>query len=212
MLHRRALLQSIAKSAAGLVAIQSEARAQTERRRTFSAGVVAGLTGKASASKRGRLPAATRLLGNGSDIFVGENIQTRASSRLHAQLGAATHLYMGENTRLMIDRHLLRRGGTIHLATGGMMFDRKPPDPGTGVTIRSPFALLAVRGTTFFAGPSNGVFGVFVEDGEVAVSAMGKTVILRPGQGTNIARVGDRPTNAALWGKARIDAARASVR
>ena len=39
----------------------------------------------------------------------------------------------------------------------------RAPDPKPEVTIRSPYALLAVRGTTVFAGPSNGVFGVFVQ-------------------------------------------------
>ena len=46
---------------------------------------------------------------------------------------------------------------------------------------RSPFALIAVRGTLFFAGPSNGVFGVFVGRGFVEVTGGDRTVVIRPG-------------------------------
>jgi hypothetical protein len=52
--------------------------------------------------------------------------------------------------------------------------------------VRSPYGLMAVRGTTFFAGPSNDVFGVFVARGVVAVTGGGRTVVLRLGLGTNI--------------------------
>ena len=119
---------------------------------------------------------------------------------------------MGERTRIMIDNHLVQRGGTIHLGAGAMLFERKEPDPKPAVTIRSPFAHLAVRGTTVFAGPSTGVFGIFVAEGEVVVTAAGASVMLRRGEGTNIARRGAKPTSAVAWGDARIQAALRSVR
>jgi ferric-dicitrate binding protein FerR (iron transport regulator) len=68
-----------------------------------------------------------------------------------------------------------------------------------------------VRGTRFFAGPSADVFGVFVERGNVAVSAAGREVLLQSGQGTNIPRPGDTPTPPAIWGAARVRAALESV-
>jgi ferric-dicitrate binding protein FerR (iron transport regulator) len=77
--------------------------------------------------------------------------------------------------------------------------------------IQTSFGLIAVRGTRFFAGQSAGVFGVFVERGRVAVSAAGTEVLVRAGQGTNIAHPGDAPTPAAPWGGARIRAALESV-
>ena len=77
--------------------------------------------------------------------------------------------------------------------------------------IRSSYGLIAVRGTKFFAGPSNGVFGVFVVHGSVDVTAAGKTVKVDRGFGTNIAKPGDPPTDPAAWKPPRIRAALASV-
>ena len=79
------------------------------------------------------------------------------------------------------------------------------------VTVRSPFGLMAVRGTRFFAGPSNGVFGVFVERGSVLVVGVQTAVLVTSGFGTNIARPGAEPTDSAAWGAARIANAFASV-
>jgi hypothetical protein len=77
--------------------------------------------------------------------------------------------------------------------------------------VHSPFGLIAVRGTMFFAGPSNDVFGVFVATGLVAVAGGGRTVILRPGLGTNIANPGDAPSEPRRWSPGRIKAALRSV-
>ena len=77
--------------------------------------------------------------------------------------------------------------------------------------LRSLFGLIAIRGTRVFAGPSNGVFGVFVARGAVDVTAAGKTVTLGRGFGTNIAKPGDPPTDPAAWKPPRIKAAFASV-
>ena len=70
--------------------------------------------------------------------------------------------------------------------------------------IKSPYGLIAVRGTKFFAGPSNGVFAVFVDHGTVVVSAGGSDVVLRAGEGTDLNSRGANPTGVLRWGKARI--------
>jgi ferric-dicitrate binding protein FerR (iron transport regulator) len=92
-----------------------------------------------------------------------------------------------------------------------MLFDRPPGSVPAPMQIRSPFALIAVRGTRFFAGPSNGRFGVFVERGTVAVTAARQRVILRDGEGTDFSAPGTRPTPVKPWGLERIRAALASV-
>ena len=93
-----------------------------------------------------------------------------------------------------------------------MFFEKQARQKPGPIEIRSPYGLIAVRGTRFFAGLSNKVFGVFVEEGSVTVSAGGRQVIVGAGQGTDIARPGARPTDPRRWGQARIDAAYASVR
>lgn len=201
MMNRRNMLALLGASFAPDMPLAAHAQA------AVNAGTVANLRGSATARRAG----ASRFLGPGQEVFTGEQLQTGAESRLQARLGAATQLYMGERTRVMIDAHLVQRGGTIHLGEGALMFERKDPDPKPPVTIRSPFGMLAVRGTTLFAGPSNGIFGIFVAEGEVIVRAAGASVTLRRGEGTNIARPGAKPTPAIAWGDARIHAALRSV-
>jgi ferric-dicitrate binding protein FerR (iron transport regulator) len=99
------------------------------------------------------------------------------------------------------------------LDRGAMLYDHDENGGGPNdVTVRSPYGLIAVRGTRFFAGPSNGVFGVFVERGAVTVVGVQTAVTVTSGLGTNIARPGDEPSMPVVWGQARIDAAMASVR
>jgi ferric-dicitrate binding protein FerR (iron transport regulator) len=118
---------------------------------------------------------------------------------------------VGASARLTIDRFLVNAGGDITLQSGPILFDRPEGAPPQMTRINSAFGLIAVRGTRFFAGPSNGVFGVFVMRGSVEVASAGSEVTVTPGQGTNIARPGDTPTAPAPWGDPRIGAAMQSV-
>jgi ferric-dicitrate binding protein FerR (iron transport regulator) len=153
-----------------------------------------------------------RALDKTSPVYVGDRVSTGASSRLTMRLGTDTTVKLGENTQLVIDRFISETGGEISLESGPMLFDRPPGARRVPMQIRSPYAVMAVRGTQFFAGPSNSVFGVFVKDGTLEVSAAGSTVTLSPGQGTNLQAPGAPPTAPVNWGQARIDAAYASVR
>jgi len=152
-----------------------------------------------------------RPLEKASSVFVGDRVATGASSRLTMLLGADTTIKLGENAQLVIDQFLSTTGGEITLQAGPVLFDRPNGARTMPVTIRSSYGLIAVRGTKFFAGPSNGVFGVFVDHGTVAVSGGGSEVVLQAGQGTNLDSPGAKPTAAVAWGEARIRAAFASV-
>ena len=72
------------------------------------------------------------------------------------------------------------------------------------MTVRSPYALIAVRGTKFFAGQLDNGFSVFVARGVVSVGAGGAEVILRAGDGTDIAYVGAPPGPVKKWGAPKI--------
>lgn len=172
------------------------------------AGSVEDVSGEAFAEAH----AVRRLLERLAPVFLGDQVGTGAASRLGMRLGRDTTLRLGENARLRIDRFLLDAGGEVTLRSGPLLFDRPPGSVPRPMQIRSPFALIAVRGTRFFAGPSNGRFGVFVERGSVAVAAAGRRVILRDGEGTDFAAPGARPTPVKQWGPERIRAALASVR
>jgi hypothetical protein len=158
---------------------------------------------QAAAERRALAPAAA--------VFVGDTVGTGVQSALAMNLGAATKVKLGAEALLRIDRFLPKAGGVLVLEHGGMLYDH---DTGAGpndLTVRGPFGLIAVRGTRFFAGPSNGVFGVFVERGTVTVVGVYTAVVLTSGQGTNIERPGAEPTAPVVWGAARIAGAMASV-
>src|SRR6266702_4881543 len=144
-------------------------------------------------------------------VFVGDRVETGASSRLTMLLGEDTTIRLGERAHLVIDQFLSTTGGEISLQSGPMLFDRPSGSRPVPMKIKSPYGLIAVRGTKFFAGPSNNVFGVFVDHGTVVVSGGGSEVVLQAGDGTNLSSPGSSPTAPVKWGKARIDAAIASV-
>ena len=146
-----------------------------------------------------------------SSVFVGDRVETGASSRLTMLLGVDTTIRLGERAHLMIDQFLSTTGGEISVQSGPMLFDRPSGSAPVPMKIKSPYGLIAIRGTKFFAGPSNGVFGVFVDHGTVVVSGGGSEVVLQAGEGTNLSGPGAKPTAAVKWGNERIQAAIASV-
>jgi len=152
-----------------------------------------------------------RALEKSADVYVGDRVATGVSSRLTMLLGEDTTIKLGEKAQLVIDQFLSTTGGEISLQSGPMLFDRPSGSRPAPVKIRSSYGLIAVRGTKFFAGPSNGVFGVFVDHGTVAVSGGGSEVVLQAGQGTNLESPGSKPSAASTWGPERIRSAFDSV-
>jgi ferric-dicitrate binding protein FerR (iron transport regulator) len=198
-LNRRVLLQ-------GVVA----AGAFGELRAVFAAeqavGAVSEVTGEAVAQLNDR----RRKLEPKSALYLGETINTAAQSRLRAVLARKTSLRLGANTKVRIDQFLVNTGGELVLDSGALLIDTSGKFP-KGLDVQSPFALIAVRGTRFFAGPIEGIFGVFVSRGVVDVTAGDQTVRLRTGEGTDIAHPGDAPGSVKKWGKPKIDKAMALV-
>jgi FecR protein len=157
------------------------------------------------------LEAVRRTLDRAAPIFLADEVGTGLASRLGMRLGRNTMIRLGEQARLKIDRFLVDAGGEITLRSGPLLFDGPRRSAPGGVQIRSPFALIAVRGTRFFAGPSNDRFGVFVARGSVAVISAGQQVILREGEGTDFVSPGTPPTPVKRWAPERVRAALASV-
>jgi hypothetical protein len=152
-----------------------------------------------------------RPLEKSSSIYVGDLVETGASSRLTMLLGEDTTIRLGERAHLLIDQFLSRTGGEISLQSGPMLFDRPSGSRPVPMKIKSPYGLIAVRGTKFFAGPSNGVFAVFVDHGTVVVSGGGSDVVLQAGEGTDLNSRGANPSGIVKWGPARVKAAFDSV-
>ncbi len=194
--RRQALLVGVAAILTGGTAVAEEP----------PAGTVQTLRGAAFAEG----PKPRRALQPAAQIFVGDMIETAANSALTMHLGKATVVKLGASAKFRIDSFVVDAGGTFDLDQGPMLIDHNGRKD-ENLRVRSPFGLMAVRGTMFFAGPSNDVFGVFVARGLVAVTGGGQTVVLRPGLGTNIAHAGDTPSEPRRWSPGRITAALRSV-
>ena len=155
--------------------------------------------------------AVRRSLAAATAVFIGDSVGTGPQSALALRLGEATNVRLGAEARLRIDRFIINAGGTLVLERGAMLCEHDAKASGNEMNILSPFGLIAVRGTRVWGGPSNGVFGVFVQRGAVTVTGRQKTVLVVSGFGTNIAYPGDEPTAPAPWGAARIKSALDSV-
>lgn len=147
----------------------------------------------------------------GASLMDHDFVKTGAKSFASLELGDDTSLLLGSDTELLIDTFIAGQGGTIELGTGQMVFDRPEGLAKIDLTMRTAFGMIGVRGTKFFAGPSRGVFGVFVEHGLVEVTGGGVTRQVGRGQGVDIATPGAAPSEVAQWGGARIREAYASV-
>lgn len=198
---RRAVLTTLA-STLTIPVLANPARAAPR------AGEVATARGECFA----RAGVAQRALTPDADVFVGDSVWTGIESSLALLLGSATTVRLGAEARLRIDRFIVNAGGVLTLDKGAILYDHDAKNGADDMTVRSPFGLLAVRGTRFFAGPSNGRFGVFVEQGAVMVVGVATAVTITPGLGTDIAAPGQEPTPPTIWKPARIAAAMALFR
>lgn len=169
-------------------------------------GTTLGLTGRGRISRAGIESA----LHPKDPLMEGDDIRTLAASTAALELFRATEIHLGPETRFTLDRFSADLGGIVTIG-GAMVFDRPDDLPKLDLTVQSAFGQIGVRGTRFFAGPSKGVYGVFVARGTVEVSAGGQRRSLQAGEGVDIAAPGDAPGAVARWGRTRIDAAFASV-
>lgn len=170
----------------------------------------AGRVNAATGRSTGLLDGALRELKAETEVFLQELVQTEAKARLGLELGD-TRVNLGERTRLRIEKSVVEQGGELLLERGALLFERPDDAPAAEAVVRTPFAVIAARGTRFFVGPSNDVIGVFVERGRVEVRNKAGAVELAAGEGTNLTSPDVAPTPPAKWGAARIAAALASV-
>jgi ferric-dicitrate binding protein FerR (iron transport regulator) len=195
MRHRRDLLKVGVGLAGSLLVLPAFAQGGPEQ-----VGTVEEMKGVAFAEQDGK----RRPLALKAAVFVGDVLSTENNARLTMKLGAATTIKLGGASRLKIDRYLADVGGEFDMQAGHMMFERGGKPASQGITFRSAYGLMAVRGTRFFAGPSRGVFGVLVGRGLVEVTAGKRSVLVQPQQGVDIKAPGEPPTAPAAWREARI--------
>jgi hypothetical protein len=138
----------------------------------LAAGVVGSVSRVQSQAQVGSLGAAV-----GTPIHMGDALQTGPNARLEVTFVDGTRLTLGENARVVIDRYvydpdrsvgamaLKSTRGALRFATG-KIHEMNQKD----VTVSTPAAALAVRGTEFWTGPINGQYGTLLLKGKVRVS------------------------------------------
>ncbi len=164
------------------------------------AGFVQELLGNATASLNGN----TRALAIKENVLVGDLVKTAKDAQLALLLGSRTTLRLGGGTELRLDQYFMDAGGEVDFTAGTIMFDRTGTPSESNLRFKTPYALIAVRGTAFYAGVNDGAFQVFVRRGKIEVSAAGKSVDVVTGQGTEVKKRGAGPTTPVIWNSERI--------
>lgn len=175
-------------------------------RASTALGAATAVSGPALLTRAG----ADSALAAGQPLHEGDRVRTGPAALAKLLLNAATRIALGPEADLEIERWLADIGGRLTIG-GAMVFDRPETLPKVDLTVVTAFGEIGVRGTRFFAGPSNGAYAVFVQRGTVEVRAGGVVRALGAGDGVNLPGAGQPPTEVAAWGAPRIAAAFASV-
>ena len=186
----------------------------------FAVTAVQPVTAAAQVGQVTRIEALAQVLRTGpatplavtSPVHMNDIVTTGREARLEITFNDGTVLTLGENARLQIDRFVFQpttRDSGVDLAIkGAFRFVTGQLSARDGLQVRTPVAIIGIRGTDFFAGPVNGIYGVLLFDGNVAVTnPQGETVLERPGQGTTIDAPGEAPGPATVWSQENMSIA-----
>ena len=147
-----------------------------------------------------------------SPLYRADTVQTATASKARLSLDDDTVVTMGELTTLRIVRAGTAQAGTaarVSVATGVARLVAQHVPGRAHAEAVTPTAVAAVRGTEWLLDVSGRGTGVLVVAGQVVVSNARReikgTVVLKPGEGTDVAP-GKAPTPPATWSAGRRDA------
>lgn len=148
-----------------------------------------------------------------------DTIMTGPASRAFVLLIDNTELTLSENTTLRLDDYVYDNEDTTEnkgvysilqgtfLYVSGLVAKKENPD----VTVNTPYGAIGIRGTEFWGGDIDGVYGILVNDGRVSVRNESGTVALAKGEGTTLRSRREAPLRGMRWGDEKIQRAVASV-
>lgn len=156
-----------------------------------------------------------RPLSQGGIVARNDTLVTLQDSRLAVRLVDGADLTLGANARLKVNKLVYNqadanRSRLILFAEGAfkMITGQINSLTGASVEVSTPVATLSVRGTEFWTGPIDGIFGVLLIKGEVNVRTAGGEVTLdKPGTGTNITDAASPPGPVTTWPQDKVDRA-----
>ena len=129
----------------------------------------------------------------GTSVSMNQRLRTGPGARLQITFVDGTNLTLGENASVVVDKFVYNPAkstgamalssakGAVRFSTGKIGSMKKKD-----VTVSTPSAALAVRGTEFWMGPIDGHHGAYVLDGKVDVRSRGRTARVNRGYGMDI--------------------------
>lgn len=137
-------------------------------------------------------------------IYKNDLLVTGSGARLKVALIDETSLTLGEEAELTVAELDMTPGqesaglelirGAFLVVTGAVA--KAAPDR---YRVKTPYATIGIRGTTFWGGPLDDPFSVLLLDGEIEVRNPGGSVILKPNQGTDIGAPDQAPEAPGAW-------------
>jgi hypothetical protein len=191
-------------AAVALLAWLAPAPASAQDASATRAGVVEALAGTVEVLRVGA--AALQRLSEGAAIFEGDRIETGGEGRVRLRFVDGTSMTLAGGT-LVVEgfppEPAADQGVLLAMAEGVVRFLVDTLVPRSSFEVHTSTAVAAVRGTEWMAEVTPESTGIVALSGEVAVAAEGVEVVLRRGEGTDVA-LGEPPSEPRPWGAGRI--------
>jgi len=148
----------------------------------------------------------------GTPVGMNQQVRTGPGARLQITFRDETVLTLGENATVVVDRFVYNPASStgvlaLNATQGALRFatGKLSGMSNKDVTVTTPQAALAVRGTEFWAGfvPGDYQYGVLLLSGKVDVAnSVGSVTLANPGEGTDIpppVKIDYPPSDPYIW-------------
>lgn len=160
----------------------------------------------------------SRNLSKGSFLYEGDRIITGNQSRLKIRMIDGAVLVLGDKTNFIIDKYNYAQNkgtGLLRVVSGffNAISGRLAKLKSRPFKIKTPTAVIGVKGTKFWGGFWDGKFEVALLDGEAVVisNQAGSVELNKIGWGTSLTSDKIAPTPPKKWGDAKLKRASATV-
>jgi len=138
----------------------------------------------------------------GSPLEMGDRIRTGDDARVQIELEGGALLTLGPDSELVVPEQAARNVSVVDLLLGIVRAAMPREGSVGGFLVRGRTAVASVRSTEWIVETDDDNTAVFAISGSVQVTGTGGSVVLEPGQGTDVA-ARDAPTEPKEWGHER---------
>jgi len=198
-----------------LVSFAFPALAQTAAEMGEVVGYVSRVQNTASVERGGHVTA----LQVDTPLHLDDTVMTPADARLEITFVDGTTLTLGEKASITLDSYVYTPAQTgnqlaVSVVQGAFYFvsGQMGKLPDRDMSVRTAYATIGIRGTTFWGGPLDNPLDVLLLDGKVEVQSPGGAVVLdQPGKGTTVPVAGQSPTPPTSWAQDKRQRAIATI-